>query len=288
MKIKYQEVAGKFDKLIHLTEFSNEIDPATLYFKKNTVEYLTHGEFHDQKLSIDKRVSYILNNYGYRSEDFNLLDQSKNNILFSGCSSTFGIGLPEKYTWTKQLYNDLPIPNKGPFQSLGSPGASAERIISNIFKYCKNFGNPKYIFISFQDYTREMKYVESKSQFTNHINVNYETLSLDVEEGYDVYLIFKFQLLYRTLEAYCNSNSIVLRATSWDTPTANILSKIFPESFMDLYIDLNKYIENFNIDAVDSTYKDFLSVGRDGHHPGIIQQRMIADMFAENLKQLTT
>lgn len=288
MKIDYEDIVGKFDKLIQLTEFSDEIDPATFYFQKNTVEYLTHGERTMQKLLVDKRVSYSLNNYAHRSENFNTLDQSKNNILFSGCSSTFGIGLPEKYTWTKQLYNNLPILNKGPFQSLGSPGASAERIISNIFKYCKNFGNPKYIFIAFQDYTREIKYIESEGHFTNYINVNYETLTLDVEEGYDVYLMFKFQLLYRMLETYCNSNNIVLRSTSWDTPTATVLSKIFPESFINLDIDLNSYIEKFNIDSVNVLDRDFLSVGRDGHHPGIIQQKMMADLFEQNLKQLTT
>lgn len=288
MIVDYNDVVNKVNKLLHLTEFSNEIDPATFYFKKNTIENLTHGERTMQKLLVDERVFYNLNNYAHRSEDFVFLDQTKNNMLFSGCSSTFGIGLPEKYIWTKQLYHDLPIKNKGSFQSLGSPGASAERIISNIFKYCNKFGNPKYIFIAFQDYTREIRYVESEGRFTNHINVNYETLSLDIEEGYDVYLIFKFQLLYRMLEAYCNSNNIILISTSWDTPTANILSKIFPKSFINLDIDLNKYIENFNIDAIDILDRDFLSVGRDGHHPGIIEQKMMADLFIQNFKQLTT
>lgn len=282
MIIKYQDVLDKLKDLYDTNDFSNEIEPSNKYFIKDTVEYLTDAENHIQKLLIDERISYKLNNYAHRSENFNQLDQTKNNLLFAGCSSTFGVGLPEKYVWSQQLYNTIQLKNKGPFQSIGIPAAGVEKIIHNIFKYCNKFGNPQYIYVAFPDYSREVKYLEGDSRLINHINVDYETLSMSVDSGHDVTLIFRFQLLYRLLEIYCKSNNITLRSVSWDSVTHPILKKIFPESFIDLDLELNNYIENFNIDSIDKEDRDLLAVARDGDHPGIIQQKRIADSFIIN------
>ena len=280
-QLNYSDILNKKNKFINLVEFSNFIDPSTNYFNKNTTEFLTYCEKNDQKLKPDSRVTYKLNNFAHRSEDFFTLDQNKNNILFTGCSSTFGIGLPEKYIWSKILYNNLPLNNKGPFQSIGIPGAGAERLISNIFKYCREFGNPKYIFIAFQDYTREMIYEENENggKFKDHIHLNYRTSKMDVTSNYDISLIFQFQNLYRMLETYCKSHNIILLSTSWDSITKTIMSELFTKSFTQNSIHFHEYVKNFNIDSIIKSDMDFLSAARDGHHPGIVSQNFISDSF---------
>ena len=63
----------------------------------------------------DANISYKLNNYGYRSDNFNKADVT--NSLFAGCSFTFGVGLPLENVWCKVVHNRIGI---GKFYNLGS------------------------------------------------------------------------------------------------------------------------------------------------------------------------
>jgi hypothetical protein len=288
VSIKYDKILNLGDNFLNLVEFSDNIDPSTSYFLKNSVEHLTYSEKHDQKLLKDNRIEYRLNNYSHRSEDFNPIDNTKKNILFAGCSSTFGIGLPENYIWTKNIYNEIKLENKGSFQSLTFPGGGADRVVSNIFKYCKKFGNPDYIFISFADYTREIIFKEEDLRFYNHINVNYKTMSLDLSTESAVNMFLRFQMLYRMLETYCHSNNIMLFSTSWDSVTVEPMSKIFSNSFFKNEENINDYVDNFNIDSIKKEDHDLLGIARDGHHQGIIMQKMMSDMLLKRFYELTT
>ena len=53
------------------------------------------------------KFQYRLNSNGFRSDHFKKLDTSNINILFAGCSFTFGEGLPEEYTWPRLLENNI-------------------------------------------------------------------------------------------------------------------------------------------------------------------------------------
>jgi hypothetical protein len=267
-------------------EISNSIEPSASYFEKNTTSYLTYSEEYDQKLEIDPRVEYKLNNYAHRCDDFSTLDKEKTNILFAGCSSTFGHSLPEKYIWSKKLYDALPFENKGPFNSIGIPGAGIEKIVSNILKYCNQFGNPDYIFIAHADFTREMLYDSTTDQFLNKIHLDYRENSL--EQDKDFYLMFKFQLLYRILEIYCKSHNIKLLSYSWDSVTIDRLIRIFPETFINEHRSLDQYAKIFDYDSIDNDDKDFLVSARDRHHPGIIHQDMVFNLFLSSFNKLTS
>lgn len=285
MEISFYDAAPADSKFYLHPETSYEIEPSTTYFEKNTTYYLTYPEEHDQKLEIDPRVEYKLNNFAHRCDDFVKIDRDKTNILFAGCSSTFGHSLPEKYVWTKKLYNALPFENKGPFQSIGIPGAGIERIVSNILKYCNKFGNPDYIFIAHADFSREVVYLSESDQFINKIHLDYETNSIDNSK--DFYLMFKFQLLYRLLEIYCASHNIKLLSYSWDSVTLDRVVSIFPKTFINENKALDQYAKLFNYDSIDSDDKDFLVSGRDGHHPGIIHNDMVFNLFLSSFNKLT-
>ena len=268
-------------------EISNNIEPSTPYFLKNTTCYLTYPEEHDQKLEIDPRVEYKLNNYAHRCDDFSTLDKDKTNILFAGCSSTFGHSLPEKYIWSKKLYDALPLENKGPFNSIGIPGAGIERIVSNIFKYCNQFGNPDYIFIAHADFTREIVYSSETDEFINKIHLDYSDNSLRSDKDFDFYLMYKFQLLYRMLEIYCRINNIRLISLSWDNVTLDRASKMFPDTFINTKLDLYNHAKSFNYDLVDKEDFDLIPIARDKYHPGIVEQDMVFNLFLSSFNDLT-
>lgn len=265
---------------------SNDIEPSTPYFKKNKTHFLTFSEEYDDKLPIDERVQYRLNNFAHRCEDFNKLDNQKTNILFAGCSNTFGHSLPEQYVWTKKLYDALPFKNKGPFNSIGIPGAGIERIISNIFKYCNKFGNPDYIFIIHADLTREVKYISEQNKFENQIHLNYKNQKLESDVDFGFYLVYRFQLLYRLLEIYCKSHNIKLLSSSWDSTNLNISCKLFPDTFIRPD-NLLEYAKSFDINNIDKIDWDFLVKARDGHHEGIIYHQMMCDLFLSAVSNLT-
>lgn len=283
--MKHQDIVKQIPFMSKIPQFGLNIEPSTRYFKPDTVEYLTLGEAIDQKLSIDPRVQYKLNNFGHRSEDFVHLDKDKTNILFAGCSSTFGIGLPEKYIWTQKIYDSIKTESLGPFQSITIPGGGPENIIDNIMKYCRNFGNPNYILVAFSDYSREVVYDIDLKRFIPKMNIDYNTgnTKCSVEEQFK--LLYRFQLLYRILETFCLEAGITLISNSWDSATQEIGLALFSQSFIKSHTNLQDYIYSFDMDSIPKDDKDLMSIARDGHHPGIIAQSRMADSFLSS-KQL--
>ena len=288
MSISFNDAAPKESKFYLHPEISYDVEPSTPYFEKNKTYYLTYPEVHDQKLDIDPRVEYKLNNFAHRSEDFSILDKSKTNILFAGCSSTFGHSLPEKYIWTKKLYDSLTFENKGPFQSIGIPGAGIEKIVSNILKYCYQFGNPDYIFIAHADFTREVLYKSETDEFVNKIHMNYDTHSLKLDDDFIFYLMYKFQIFYRILEMYCNSNNIKLVSSSWDSITLDRALNMFPNTFINKTLVLSEHAKSFNYDKINKKDFDLLPIARDDRHPGIIEQDMMYNIFLSEIPELTS
>lgn len=287
MKISFNDAAPIASKFYLHPETSYDIEPSTPYFEKNKTYYLTYPEEHDQKLNIDPRVEYKLNNFAHRCDDFDFLDKSKTNILFAGCSSTFGHSISEKYVWTKKLYNSIVVKNKGPFHSIGIPGAGIERVVHNIIKYCNKFGNPDYIFIAHADFTREVLYKSETDEFINKIHINYNTNSLKSENDFDFYLMYKFQIFYRILEIYCSSHNIKLISSSWDSITIDRALRIFPNTFINKTLVLSEHAKNFNYDEVDKQDYDLLAIARDERHPGIIEQDLMYKIFLSEIPELT-
>ena len=56
-------------------------------------------------------VDLTLNSKNFRCEEFESNHEGE-HLLFSGCSTTFGIGLEEDEVWSKKLYNRIKDNNK--------------------------------------------------------------------------------------------------------------------------------------------------------------------------------
>ena len=80
---------------------------------------------------LDKKNTYSINSKGFRSKEF----EPNTDIIFSGCSFTFGVGIPEDAIWGVQVANNL----KMSYSNLSIPGDSVMGIINNIYQYFKTY-----------------------------------------------------------------------------------------------------------------------------------------------------
>jgi len=193
--------------------------------------------------TVDADNTYEINRFGFRGEAY-----ENPEVLASGCSITFGLGVPEEGRWTNFLGNMM---NKE-VMNLGSPGASVESICLNLIKYCVNNKMPKQIFCLFPDFFRSMivydkDFSEMKTQrdkFGNHegLLVTFCNPKISMYDGCIFmetkdkrfiedaisphHLIFNAVNAIYMLEAFCLTNNIELYWTTWDISTAKIMDEL--------------------------------------------------------------
>ena len=87
---------------------------------------------------IDTDIEYVNNSHGFRTDEF----LTKDNFVTVGCSLTYGIGLPQKYTWPSLLSEKLNLP----VYNLGVPGASGDTCY-RIVKHYVPLLKPKFVVV---------------------------------------------------------------------------------------------------------------------------------------------
>lgn len=207
-----------------LNEEFNRIPPAFSSVDKNTKIILDDCEFN-------------LNSLGLRGEEFD----KKNEILYSGCSVTLGIGLDQNSIWGEILSQKLNFSKS----NLSFAGASVVHIVNQIFNYIKIYGNPKIILCAFPSFGRIRWWDDNlitkiknnneekigsfsdyqnlprmKNQVEKYIKLPTESDKILHEQSAAYYSIFAI----KSLEKYCNSNNIFFRWLSWcDQKEVNII-----------------------------------------------------------------
>ena len=193
--------------------------------------------------TIDEVNTYEINYIGCRGE----VDESSETIA-SGCSITFGLGVPELGRWTNLLSKKI---NKS-ITNLGSPGNSVENICMNTIQYCLTTKMPKEIFCFFPDFFRsnvvvDKEFYKSKVNrgsmgtkdyleytFCNpRIIKDNKSFFMEIEnQKYIEDSISPHQLILDSvkfiyiLESFCLSNNIKLYWTSWDVTSSSILQEL--------------------------------------------------------------
>lgn len=233
--------------------------------------------------TIDEVNTYNINSFGFRGEDYKDFD-----MIASGCSITFGIGVPESARWTSLLSNKT---NKS-VANLGSPGASVQSICTNIIQYCLNNKMPKEIFCLFPDFFRSMVVVDKefyqtrrnnwaeKRNYLEYVFCNptinlYNSNSFFMEIKDQKYIedsVSPHQLILNSinyihaLEAFCLSNDIKLYWTTWDLPTSLIMENLVKlkdfklKNFAPFFPpNTEKQVGSFISDSCDSNHNsDFI------------------------------
>jgi hypothetical protein len=237
--------------------------------------------------TVDEHNTYEINELGFRGK----LDTSA-DVLASGCSITFGIGVPEDGRWTNLLGNKI---NKS-VTNLGNPGGSIATICNHIIHYCMNNKMPKEIFCLMPDFARNMVVVDKEfyRSGVKRENVGKEdylelmfcnpTIKTDgsivvmetkdkrnIEDSVSPHQLILNAVNYiYILESFCLLNNIKLHWTTWDRPTSMVMEELsrledfklknfvpfYPKDSSD---QLNIFIKNNCTSDHNSEFKDHLS-----------------------------
>ena len=230
---------------------------------------------------LDPRVSYKINNYGYRSDDINKKD-SESNFLYSGCSNTFGIGVPLESIWAYQLNSFL---GGEKFISLGINSGSYKTIVYDVFNYIRNFGKPKGVFLLFPNIERQIVFIGDKNKKVNiFVQVYRNTASKISEVVTEKANLFEFYNTVKMLEDYLFELGVPLVWTTWDMA-------------LDKNISLTKGFNNYasldNFEIYEKTQNspkpkqldnEYWDVARDSSHFGSKYHLYYASILYEEWK----
>lgn len=199
-----------------------------------------------------------LNSNGYRCENFTKNHNGK-HILFSGCSVTWGSGLLLDEIWSKILYEKIQLKEKcSGYFNLAIPGTGIPDQVINIFKYCKEYGNPEYIFIALPDLSRFYFYDKEKDIFYNSF--------YSEDKSINFVKLFVYQY-YFMLDQYCTSNNIKLLSFTYNYPTnkENSFNFLFKNKFKTFHnIDINVLLEY----VYNNKNNEYYELARDKEHYG--------------------
>ena len=229
----------------------------------------------------DPLISYKINNYGYRSDEINL-NNAKNNFLYSGCSNTFGIGVPIESTWAYQVNEDL----KGDsFINIGMNGASHKTIIFDIFRYIKNFGKPKAIFILFPNIERHIGFHKDEDKNIFVLVYRNPRGREDMQKCLDAIpeevSLFEFYHLVMILEDYLEELGIPLVWTTWDDKlNKNILLTKGFKNYVDPE-NLDIFSKTRDIGKPEKFKNRYWEIARDLSHMGTKSHMFYAQLFID-------
>lgn len=236
--------------------------------------------------TVDEQNTYEINSLGLRGEVY-----TDSDVIASGCSITFGIGVPEEGRWTSLLSDKI---NKN-IMNLGNPGGSVATICNQIIHYCMNNKMPKQIFCLMPDFVRNMVVVDKEFYRSGVKRENVGTndyLELmfcnptiktdgnfvfmetkdkrNIEDSVSPHQLILNAVNYiYVLESFCLSNNIQLYWTTWDKPSSMIMEQLsmldgfklkdfipfYPKQAID---QLNIFIKNNCSSDHNSKFKDHL------------------------------
>jgi hypothetical protein len=226
--------------------------------------FRTFGEI-ERNIPETEDISYITNSCGHRSDEFKK-NHDGLHILFAGCSTTFGEGLPYMSNWSGNLYNKISkdIKTSGYF-NLSFLGGSTELIIANINKYIINYNSPDILFIHIPESIRGMFYWSGYQYYISRDNNQLKQQNL--------WYVYNMML---ALEITCKYANTKLLWTTWDESDnefykkASCLDGFIPITHADIFISSNnKEEKKYN----------YYGIGRDNAHPGLKYSDGLSNIF---------
>jgi hypothetical protein len=205
--------------------------------------------------------SYDINSLGYRSPEFSI----GADLLFAGCSFTYGMGVPENGIWGSVVADRLGLT----YNNLSQNAASIPWLVKQIFAYFNEFGNPKVLLCLFPPLTRtffpsnpeiliskasQSDYstedssgeksifnIELSSMNKNSSRPSYSKKPHYVEDVLSTdFLVYTSMQSIRMLEQYCSSSGIQFLWGSWHHPFCSIMEG--PVGLTDRY-NFNSYVK---------------------------------------------
>ena len=265
------------------------------------VDY-THNTHSGRRLKkipgYDQQIEFRLNNHLFRSQHFKQLNESNINILYAGCSYTYGDGLPEELVWSGMLTSKLKSfyanDNIETF-SVASSGIAIDSIISNIYKFIHLYGKPNYLFMLLPDLGRKTYFVKKHKKYLpihmalDVFNVKDETAKHVKTYTVEDSMFYNFSLIHQ-LEIFCKMVDIKLVWSFWaQEDKKEYITQSFDNIFYekldeDGQIFKSKHPFGKNGHLEPSKYKNtnnlpFWLMAQDNTHPGTSYHEMKSNEF---------
>ncbi len=246
--------------------------------------------YYDPSIKKEDRVSYRFNNLFFRSRHFEKLNEKEVNILYSGCSWTYGSGMYEDFMWTKFLTEKIKGNGKVVKDfNVALPGSSVFLAIKNVMSFIRQYGKPTYIFINMPPIARDMKYDKKNNFFysvvmgsgyfeSNHPKIYLEYIKSHNHED----SILKAVDQIKMLEDYCSEAGIKLIWTFWHQHDSGVYESIKFDNIFLPDFNFRPYVldEDNNKEYYDNPNGlPLWELAQDRCHPGSAWNIKCADDF---------
>ena len=250
----------------------------------------------NKKIWENVNIEYIIEPYNnIRNNTFNFRKDKVNNsgieIACFGCSNTFGLGLPNEWTWPYKV-NELFGFDKYNVINYGIPGCSIEKITLLIYEFLVNQNkNYESIFIFFPDTYRYLYglYENNKLNFCDFFlskenDHNYTDDVLMIKDAYleitnSVFCFYSFIKCFKFIEEICKMKNIPFYWYSWSKNITNLSEETNKEYF-------NKNINKFTKEEIEKlenlSERDF---ARDHAHIGRHYCSFLAKCFYNSINR---
>lgn len=228
-------------------------------------------------------ITYVINEDGFRSQHFKTLEEDNTNILYGGCSWTFGEALPNEYTWYHMLaekVDTIHVDKKVTYYNTGYMGSSVQQIVKNVIAFCKKYGRPDYIFVCLPDVARSIYWSEEYEQYMKmfpNINLFRQKLSRTQAEYTKNYIHENNWLIaadyMRYLEDYCELAGIKLLWNTWHNEEEQVWERLGFNNYVHSTEIWNSWKPSTWNDQTPFPYENhknlpYWEIGRDDGHPG--------------------
>jgi len=281
-----------FINLKNIDHLDTRTMPASLLERDAEGYYITDN-IHHGFIVPGPEVLYKINMDGYRTKHFATFDNSRETILFAGCSWTFGEGLPTEYTWpflVTQAFENVD------YYNIGYMGLSVNHIIKNVYSFIRSYGKPKYLFICFPDIQRNIIYSEKLESYIKAYTSTFFIGSKDKDrEKYTLEYQNENNLLLATtqisaLEDYCDEAGIKLVWTTWVYNDYEIFKDLDFKFLMDpdtSFIQSNpSYAKSKTPYYPNPGNLPYWEEARDGAHPGTAWTKHISKKYIDEIRRL--
>jgi hypothetical protein len=235
--------------------------------------------------SNESNISYCLNNFGFRSESFEVFNDENINILTSGCSNTFGYALPENKIWPNILKDKIAKTNKKNIKlyNLGRPSLDTERIITTCYTFIEKYKTPDYVFLVLPPIERFFTLEREKHIRTIHEplyidNINTLLKTFYKNKNFESVVIYNLLSLVN-FQKFCNVNNIKLFVLSWSNSSNEFYNFLKIKSVID-----NNYINEIkNNIELSKTNEEFWDFAEDNDHHGYKYHLTWANVFYDKM-----
>lgn len=214
---------------------------------------------------IEKEITYKFNQNGYRSKNFDEVDNDF--VLIFGCSHTEGVGLHNEDIWCNQLCDRIGIDRI----NLGKSGTGADIQYINTMQYIKNnYPKPKLVIYQWpQSFRRSFAYELEDGVVLQHVNVRGKAEKLDTEWFFHRYCAKSSQEQYiDNYTAFTISNML------WEKENVPVFSWNWREDFN------LQHPNNRSIDTIDT------GRARDMKHDGPDIHNQVVNLIYKDIDKL--